>query len=864
MHVWTIALMLLGPSVVDSPQIGSLSREILVRGQPARDLTLGYWAVEDTVIDTTSPDKNFGGSHILTVGPGKTLLIKFGDLRRVIGANKKVTQARIVFTLSGGAPAPVQSISDVLVPWGEGPAQILTFTALVTTGAPALSATWRHRRAGENAIAWQQPGAAGVGDARPIPGARSISPNPETVVIEGIEAAVQRMLDRPYDNHGFALSFSGNMDFDSSQSRFGRPRLELTIASETPKSGPDLAILRISRTPEYPKYAPGEPLSGSQDGFEVKIPGPPSNPTAKHWPANGEEVTYTAVIRNQGDQPSTGFTARWSIRERPGSATEFDRTLAPGEETTITLKNNYRDPGSDRRGPTIGLKIEPKGADAFAFNNGLSIHEAGLAIGFRFAPELVQGIADQHPLGARTPDEFAQALVSLWNEVILPQSRFSFAPDGALERIRLQSVESGGNETGLIEAFDAPNLDVSVALGKDLPMSSHIVVRAVIRAIGEQLGLPNLYAINPFKRDAPPVTIGGLKIDRTSQDAWAGIMGGGDTRFDGLVPSTITPPSEPLDSPMFDAMPMEATGLLDATSVGALQDALGHRRGFVSDAFMRLPSIPFIRIYDMSGAPVRNATVEVYPMAGGRIVANEPFARAQTGPDGSVILPSRPTQLPEGFKTLLGYSPPSSIFGRVDPTGGNGVLLLRVIAGGQADFVYLKVWQLADTFRRNPTPAPFFDVRVNIGGDIDPGTNLANNRIVTDSAGSLPARLAALIDDQIGTESDLPDAKDAWIDIDLGRDRIFGEIRLFAKGPFWEKFRIVTYATGQQPTEGKLFAREASWTWTAENRSSDESNGIRSVPYRNIGLRARFIRIIRMAEGPPAKLAEIKIFPLRG
>lgn len=250
-------------------------------------------------------------------------------------------------------------------------------------------------------------------------------------------------------------------------------------------------------------------------------------------------------------------------------------------------------------------------------------------------------------------------------------------------------------------------------------------------------------------------------------------------------------------------------------------------------------------------------------MAGGRIAAAEPLQRAQSDANGSVLLNNRPTQLPEGFLTALGYRPESSVFGRIDPAGSNGVLMLRVIAGGQADTAFLKAWQLADLKRRNPSPAPFFDLRMNIGGDIDPSVNLAANRIVSDSADSLPARLAGLVDDQAGTESELPSGREAWVEIDLGRDRIFGEVRLLTKGPMWEKFRIVTYATGQTPGEARPLAREALWTWTVANRGQSEGSDLMSVSYRTPGLRARFLRIIRVGDGPPGKLAEIKVFPLR-
>src|SRR5262249_39700096 len=137
-------------------------------------------------------------------GKNKTILVRFGDLDRVIPPGAKVRHATLVLTDDGsGQKAALRSISRVLVPWGEGPyASISGIFSLrpkpdptKATGkpeeppAPRGSATWRQRRAGDDAIAWQQAGAQGASDAAPIENAHLATTDQETR-IQGLEEAV--------------------------------------------------------------------------------------------------------------------------------------------------------------------------------------------------------------------------------------------------------------------------------------------------------------------------------------------------------------------------------------------------------------------------------------------------------------------------------------------------------------------------------------------------------------------------------------------------------------------------------------------------------------------------------------------------
>lgn len=839
MPLWTLPLILLAPPA----SAIQLSRGVTLSGQSVR-----YWTVEDTVLDSSKPDGNFGGQSYLDCGPGKSLLIRFGDLRRAIGPNARITKASLLLTLTGGSPTSIAQAGELLVPWGEGPTQVVSYAAIPAgVVAPAWSATWKHRRAGEGAIAWQQPGASGAGDMRQVAGVRAVNVDIDHIRIEGLAEAMQRQYERPYDFHGLSFSFAGPIEFASSQHKQNRPVLELEFERAEPKAGPNLAVTQIVRTPEFPRYnAPAEILKATQDGVEVAIPGAPANFKEKHWPGNGEEVTYTATVRNIGNAAASGFTSRWTQREKSGGAVESDKPLAPGEETTLTFRSPFRNLHADHRLQPLSLSVETKGGDADPFDNSLTIHEGALAVGFRFVGDEA---VKRFPIESNSPQSFAQTFVALWNNVIFPQSRFSFAPDGALERLRVQEIAFG-------EGSPDPKLDIELVLRVDETLES------LLRSMAGQLGVADLAAMN-LTRGRSNVTLDGEASDRYASDIFPGLFGGGDTRNDGFVPNSLTPPYEPIFSPMLDALPMEATDLLAGTDVAALNASLGHRRGFSPQVLFNLPPSLLVRLVDMAGNPVKNATIDVFPLSEGIAQGDKPIATLSSGTSGTVVLPSRPTQLPEGFKTALGGTIAPSAFGRIDPDGKNGVLALRVNANGSSDIGFIKAWQVADAYRRSPLPALVFDVRVNVGGAVDPTSNLAKNRIVTDSSNMLPSRLAALVDESNATSVELPQGKGSWIEIDLGRDRAFGEVRLTTKGPMWDQFSVSAYATGQSSADAKAVVREASWPWTFANRSRAEGAEARSVPYRTAGVRARYIRIVRVSEGGPGNLAEIRVFPLK-
>jgi len=705
----------------------------LYRGAPLA--APGYWAVEDAYLDRVEANEDHGGGFTLLGGDGRTILIRFGDLQRIVGPSRRVTAATLVLSPSGGDIPKLKGVTAVDLPWGEGPVASLSriITNLETkatdikpkTGPARGAATWNERRAG--IAGWPSPGAPGGTAVEGVSGTVA----ERSFTIAGLGPTVQSWLNHPSSNHGFALAFEGNVEFFSSQSPSGRPKLILTTeaVAQIDVIRPDLAVAGIDK----------------KDG------------------------KWVARIKNVGSEAAPAAHAIWWADGKPGAAIAIDK-LAPGAETTITFSGG--DPSNDSQVPSLGLALVPAPGDANPANDHLDVFTAAKPVTLRISPRLD-----------------AQAVVGYWNETVAPQSRFSFAPEGVKPRVRLASAEIA--EDGAANLPDA------------------------LRQIGRQIGLPQVVSTP---------TPGG----RGSEDLYPGLMGYGDTRFEGTLPGKLTLPYEPYPDPATETALLEPTGLLSATDVGRLNDP---------SAPLPMPRATLLRVVDLVGRS----------LSGLEVMVEQPGATAvkmTTSPSGTLVLPNRG---------------PDGPFGALQPNLANGTITLRATQHGVSEVGFIKAWRLSDAFRRSGSPAVLMDVHLDLPMlALEAGSDLAKDRIVSDSAGSDPAKLAAVTDGDDATAAALPEKPGSWVEIDLGRDRTLGEISLkLGEGPFWAKYDIFVYSTGQKPEDALPWASEANSGWVRRNRSDAGW-----IAYRAPVQRVRFIRISTKTGGP-ASLAGFRVVPVK-
>lgn len=838
---------------------------VLERGGSIPERQTRYWSAEDTVLDSKQPNANFGGELFSETGPGRPLLLRFGDLNRAVGPGKRVKSASIRLSVAGGGIPFLKSANRVLVSWAEGPA--LAAAPIIRNPAEKPveaseafpgSATWNHRHAGPFAVGWQSSGAQGPSDVAAIPSAKLTPAGEGQVLIEGLEAAVNAQLDNPGQNFGFLLQFEEATTFFSCQANEGRPCLELTLEAVGPKAGPDLSVVDISSSPQYPRYSNSDLDEAPQDGVSVGIPRAPANASAQHTPKEGETITYTARIRNIGAGPATGFSIRWSPLGKQGSVVELSRSLQPGQETTVSTTLAYKSVESNATLRPITLDVMLT-ADVNPANNSRTIYENGVSLSAVVAQSVAEALGSgQNAFGARSAEDWLQAHVDFLNGVAFPQSRFSFARWGILERVRWQQIrvvpDAAFAEDAAVASADL-NVDGCVLLGPGFKPNRQDVDRVLLQRIGEQMGLvSNLGVMDPSVR--PKELVGHANFE----DYKPGIMGYGDTRYEGFAPPQAALTNGPYRDGMLAFIRLEDTDLFSATDVSVLNSAIGKRRGTGPLWLYALPSVVVISPKDTAGLPLDNAEITYYPMAGGVFRLEAPIGSDKTDSTGLNVLKGRPIEPETGIKIWNGATLKVNPFGRVALDGSNSAILVKAAINGDTDWKVLKVWQVLDAVRRNNGLA-VIPMRFNIAdAPSDPANNLASGRIVTDSANGLPAQLLSAIDGDLGTKVSLGAGDDAWIEIDLGRDRSINEVQIVSGEGMWQKFDILGYGTGQTAADAMILTYENDWAWSFAHRSLNSGAiDVRAMPYR---FRTRRIRYLRLANRGPvaaAALHEIRV-----
>lgn len=780
-----------------------------------------YVAVEDTVLDGGEGDRPQGGASALIGGVNRPVLIQFLDLDHALGRNRKVRKATLELVFTKGTPK-LKSVRRMLVPWTEGPINTVAGAIRGDDLSVRWAATYRYRRGGIDAIPWQTPGGRGDAESELIPGATGVVQG-DKLVVSGLEGAVQAQLDRWYDNHGFALEFDDANDFLSSSATEGRPRLTLELESTEPQKGPDLSVALISRTPEYERFdVSGQATSAEQDGAPVPLLDGVKNANTKKWPDEGETLAYKAVVRNVGDAPAQAFEAQWLDREAGQSIVTVDKALAPGEQTELTFELPYRSSHTDHRVQPVGLRVFPKGPDANKANDFLEVQQSALNLTVR----VTSAAAAKIEASGWSVADWLQDGMRSWNEVACRYSRYSFAPDGVLERVRWQKIVVSDD-----------------ALPEDLMADGQVVLNDP-----HELNVKIAEACGLVRLTAKGLAEGGTASDGTkipaALDRYAGLMGGGDTRVDALLAPSLPFPYDVFADAMFDPSKLESGGSLSATDVFGLNRNLGRRRGYRGDYLYDAPSSILLTVTDMSGTKrLANTDVTVYPMRNGSFDGVSPIFTLKTGEQGSILLTKRPVEVPEGFFTATGHTLTANPFGRIDPNFANGALAVKATYNGATAVGVLKLWQAIDAGARARRSVALMVLRLNVPTVALGDENVAKGR---------PAKLtngdaAAAVDGNPATAVSI----EGWLELDLGEDRSVGEITV--DSPDAEgSFDLLVYGSGEKPEAARLYAREGDLRWTRTCRP--EANG--SLVYRGLPQKARFIRLVPKG---PMSVSELRV-----
>lgn len=795
-----------------SPAVDSPLTVGFCRGAPLYGPTSvpTYQDVEDTVLDRNTPDTPHGGDYTLVGGEGRTILIRFGSLASASSTNATVVDATLLLTPSSSYKLTLGSIGVVNRPWGEGPFKTLGNPIKPGVEPPkdnsnAFAATWKARMAGVSGAAWRTPGAIGP-DVTPIADAKG-SARGNQFEISGLGPAVNAMLTDPGSNQGFALTFASDAEFYSSESSIGKPVLRVTFALRGDASPGDVVV---------------EDIVPIQGGF-------------------------TAHLQNRGREAVSGLQATWTVDAQQGPTAALPGTIAPGQRQEVRFDGSVRTNGSDHRYGALTLRVTSGANDRLLADKQLTVYTAGIPISVQVSSASLNALLKSSGARGRGPANWVQSQLDFVNEVVLARSRYSFSPEGCRERVRLAEIK----EVGPLIDGPAPigiPVEMTVRESGAIPLDFDFIRRVLIA-----IGAPNL-ALSDFPLGSANVKIADWNVGGLS--LYPDLTGGGDTRYDGgLARQSLLPEIPTFDSAL-SAPGLEPTGLLSLLAVGALnallQTSTANRPAARVSALSIMPTTVLLSAYDASGTPLKHVDLTFFQSHGG-VVSGDPAFTVATGDTGAALLPRR--GVPGAQLT--------NAFGSRD-IPADGAFLVRASGPNGTGWGWLKAWQLTDAAYRGDTEFASVPLYVFMtAGSIDRSVNRAVGRIVTDSAGSLPAKLSPLVDGQAKTSIALPEKAGDWIEVDLNRDWTLAELRLTAlNGTPWKRFAIKVYQTGQRAANAVEWFSEANWAWSAQNRGVVDKAGRVTVVYDGPAVQIRYIRIVCLEAGQ-AGLAQIEAFSTR-
>ena len=429
---------------------------------------------------------------------------------------------------------------------------------------------------------------------------------------------------------------------------------------------PDLTVAFVERLPRNRSWRglvrydkPGQEGLGILDSA--------ADAGAAAFPPAGQDVKFVAHVRNVGGSAAQPFAWRISVDDQVLAEGRVDRPLDANAEAPVEAPWKWQDGQHVIR---VELDTGKANEQSAAWNNTFidftRAQSIQLAVPRRTYDAFRQcrNLVDTFCL-----EDWAQYHVRCMN-ALLAQSVYPSAPDGILERLRIDDIRVEGDgstdqpdaaprssepahsdasgtatEFGCVWAMAAAASDAQAAT-----WAGRMNWRMLFD-LGRELGLIDLsqYDVDVLQclvRDSA-----GRYLQRKHDFPW---------------PHTLMHTPGPYPFSEVDA--------------GYLNKTLGRPRGFSGDFQYAIPRRCILEIRGIDGRPAEGVAVDLYQRRGSRedlagFVPDDKLVVGRTGADGRFVLPNRAApagETPRGFR--LADNP----FGKIDPVGMNGVLLAHL------------------------------------------------------------------------------------------------------------------------------------------------------------------------------------------
>ena len=459
-----------------------------------------------------------------------------------------------------------------------------------------------------------------------------------------------------------------------------------SIGPRTPRDETDLQVVTISRTPRYPRYDPTysyhevtEPSGFGPYVFTAATGlGSGQDGSTQRWPAPGQQVTYTATVRNRGTRVVGATLPRaWTLGGGlVGGASAFV-ALLPGETATYSWAMAWD--GADHQ---IGFAFEL--ADARPENNALEVGSKSVAF-LSFADRTyIENFREESPDYAAISDDLFD-----WLNAHMARFNQMFEDSGTDKRVHFDTLEA------LDDAAPDPTVNRIE------------------------------FAIFPFRYRAAEGSLRGSGYYDPAEDLDFGLLHEMGHQL-GLVDLyRLDLPSERnlVSGEAYSAIPCLMHGvshLVSDHSAGAMTHWLDTAHGYYGQYLYQLPEQVRVRLLGFDGRPLAGAGVRVFqrterPGYGDSITTQVKFAGVADSA-GEWTLPNTP--IDEGLvpETFAGDALPDNPFGYVAVVGTNGLLLLEVTHQDAVDYALLPITEVNEAYWAGQTGTAVFEKTLALGG----------------------------------------------------------------------------------------------------------------------------------------------------
>lgn len=524
--------------------------------------------------------------------------------------------------------------------------------------------------------------------------------------------------------------------------------------------------------------------------------------------SSSEPGSLTAIIKNVGTSQIDSARLEYSSRNGEYQTISVNGSVAPGTTKSVSIPSPGNGDQSDPRKTVLYARVISD-ADVNLGNNSLEVFVSGSTVAFEADADHLASLKSISPNGE--PLLLYQQIVARLNHFVLPFSRFIMAPEGALVRLNL--------------ALDPLTADYRVDLNELPEFTSESVTRASIRSL---IPLGQSWR-NPPSDSAPWITQSGNNL------SWLP-----DTRDDGLrIPGLELPALgfENADNPV----PLWNNGLISRVEVAYLQSTLGKKPTERKFPWDLIKSGILIRALGANGENLINTEIALY-----RPGSTSPIATVNSAGAAFAFFSNE----------QLGNAPLFSDLAN----GANSWLIVKASRNGATASTWLPAWQVLDWSVRGNASMPNVELRFNLPSQaLDNEQELAKERIVTDSAKRFPAQLATLVDGDSETMIEL--ASNQWIEVDLGRDRIVGQIDFILSGGNYPNLEIFSYGTSQNADAAIRWIGLPNLNFLAKLYGMKVGNAT-SIPIIHTATRMRYVRIINRGDDP-AVFADLRVIPVK-